>query len=162
MILAETTPTPHSNETSASQGGSGPPLSDHDVTALDRTLSQLIANYQAAEEAYISLTNRPYPPYMEAARTAPGLSDEQWAELEAAYEAQSGQLAASDASDAAYDRMINFTQQLLGLATFSRDILRLKARACLFETPLSHLREEGFSSLAVLMAQLAAIDHDDG
>jgi hypothetical protein len=52
--------------------------------------------------------------------------------MTAAYDQASGLVAASDLSDAAYDRMINFTRQILTQPSLSRNVLRLKAKACLF------------------------------
>ena len=133
-------------------------MTPEDIAALDRTLTRLITNYETAEAAYLDLSHRPYPPHIEAARLASDLAAKQWAEMTAAYEQASGLVAASDLSDAAYDRMINFTQQILTLSSVSLDVLRLKARACLFEAPLERIREEGFSGLAVLMEQLIALE----
>jgi hypothetical protein len=134
---------------------------EEEVARLDGMLTRLIANYETVTADYTRLSRRPMPPYMEVARTAPGMTDAQWSQLEEAYDADSGLLAASDASDAAHVRMIDFTRQLLGLPSLSRDVLRLKARACLFEAPLDRLRGQGFGHIATLMAQLAAPDTDD-
>jgi hypothetical protein len=134
---------------------------EEEVARLDRMLTRLIANYEAATADYTRFSRRPMAPYMEVARGAPGMTDARWSQLEEAYDADSGLLAASDASDAAHIRMVDFTRQLLGRPSLSRDVLRLKARACLFEAPLDRLHEEGFGQVATLMAQLAAPDTDD-
>jgi hypothetical protein len=110
----------------------GRDMTPDEVISLDCTLTRLITNYATAEAAYLELSHRPYPPHIEAARLASDLATKHWEDMTAAYDQASGLVAASDLSDAAYDRMINFTRQILTQPSLSRNVLRLKAKACLF------------------------------
>jgi hypothetical protein len=86
----------------------GRDMTPDEVISLDCTLTRLITNYANAEAAYLEFSHRPYPPHIEAARLAFDLATRHWEEMTAAYDQASGLVAASDLSDAAYDRMINF------------------------------------------------------
>ena len=132
-----------------------PARGDDKASELGRQLSGLIVDRDRAEEVYRRLISRGYSDAFRSFLSAAEFTDEQHA-MVLAYEQQSGLAAAAEVSDAAYDRIVAFTDALLKSNAISPELLRVKARACLWEASAERLIVEGFPRVAALLTQLAA------
>ncbi len=142
--------------TPMSAGTSGD-AQEHEVSALNHRLAELIAQYDQAEGDFLCAADRCHSPDFKASIADDRLSEAERDALILERERTTGLDTASDRSDFAYAQVLAFADEVLKLSSTAPAMLGLKARVCLWERSVEQMRHEGCVRAAEFLAQLATL-----